>query len=122
MARANAAMKYMPLSLVVRLTKLDEARHRLAYERGDGRGETLERETRGVLFRSLLHFAVESEAWLAASFYRSFAKGASLIDEAPATERIVGVLIGTIEAEAASALAIRGAKLLFEESAKGRAA
>jgi hypothetical protein len=122
MAIPLPAQKYTPLSLVIRLTKRDGARHTLAYERRDGQGETLVRETRGVLFRGLLHFAIESEAWLAASFYRSLARGnmgVSLIGEAAASERIVAVLTGRIEPEAASALAIRGAKLLFEESGEG---
>jgi hypothetical protein len=122
MAIPQPLQKYTPLSLVLRLTKLDDERHRLIYERRDGQGETLERETRGVLFRALLHFAVESEAWLAASFYRSLARGqpgVSLIGEATASERIVAVLTGVIEPEAASALAIRGAKSLFAESGEG---
>lgn len=110
--------------LSIRLTKLSDERHRLSYVRKDGSGETLELETKSILMHDLLHFAVESEAGLTASFYGSLAKSgpksvkplaapASLVGETLATERIIGVLTGSIKADAAAAVAIRGAATLY---------
>jgi len=54
------------LGLVVRLTRVSPTHHRFAFGRADGSGESLELETKSCLFHDLLHFAVETEAQLAA--------------------------------------------------------
>lgn len=97
-------------ALTLRFTRIDPDTHRFEYVRPDGTGETLELETRSLLFHDLLHFAVESEAGLRGSFYGLLAKvggyaelsvngGAALGGEIAITERIVGMLTGALKAE-----------------------
>lgn len=99
--------------LTILLTKISPTGHRFEYRRGDGAGEVLPLETKTFLFHDLLHFAVESEAGLAHSFYGLLARNASYAalsdggnsdlppsEEIGMTERIVGALTGVIKGEA----------------------
>lgn len=94
-------------SLRIVLTKLSDARHRFAYVRADGSGETLELETRSFLIHDLVHFALESAAGLRGGFYGALADGAgyALSETAPITgealeiETVVGPLSSALRAE-----------------------
>jgi hypothetical protein len=59
----------------IRLTRLTNERHRLELVRDDGTRESRELETRSTLLHDLVHYAVESEAGLKASFYGRLARG-----------------------------------------------
>jgi hypothetical protein len=59
----------------IRLTRLTNERHRLEIVRDDGSREAHEQETRSTLLHDLVHYAVESEAGLRASFYGRLANG-----------------------------------------------
>lgn len=59
----------------IRLTRLSNDRHRLELVRDDGTSEARELETRSALLHDLVHYAVETEAGLAASFYGRLASG-----------------------------------------------
>jgi hypothetical protein len=59
----------------IRLTRLTNERHRLELKRDDGTREARELETRSTLLHDLVHYAVESEAGLKASFYGRLANG-----------------------------------------------
>src|SRR5262245_202208 len=59
----------------IRLTRLTNERHRFEIERDDGTREAHELETRSALLHDLVHYAVESEAGLVASFYGLLASG-----------------------------------------------
>jgi hypothetical protein len=59
----------------IRLTRLTNERHRLEIVRDDGTREAHEQETRSTLLHDLVHYAVESEAGLKASFYGRLANG-----------------------------------------------
>lgn len=61
--------------MLVRLTRLTNERHRLELVRGDGTREAHELETRSTLLHDLVHYAVETEAGLEASFYGRLASG-----------------------------------------------
>jgi hypothetical protein len=61
--------------MLIRLTRLTNERHRLELVRDDGTCEALELETRSALLHDLVHYAVETEAGLAASFYGQLAAG-----------------------------------------------
>lgn len=61
--------------LEIRLTRVDDARHRFAYTRPDGSSESLELETRSFLVHDLTHFALESAAKLTGGFYGALAAG-----------------------------------------------
>lgn len=98
-------------ALVIRLTRVSPTHHRFEYRRPDGSGETIEMETRSLLFHDLLHFAVETEAGLRGSFYGVLAKiggyeelsvagGTALGGEIAITERVVGALTGALRSEA----------------------
>lgn len=61
--------------MLIRLTRLTNERHRLEFVRDDGSREAHELETRSALLHDLLHYAVETEAGLNASFYGRVASG-----------------------------------------------
>ena len=61
--------------MLIRLTRLTNERHRLELVRDDGTREARELETRSALLHDLVHYAVETEAGLAASFYGQLAAG-----------------------------------------------
>lgn len=95
--------------LTIRLRKISPTHHSFAYTKEDGSGKTLELETKTYLFHDLLHFAVETEAQLANSFYGTLAKNGGYSDfqnmnesteirgEGAMTEKIVGALTGVIK-------------------------
>jgi len=73
--------------MLIRFTRLTNERHRLEIVRDDGTREAHEQETRSTLLHDLVHYAVESEAGLKASFYGKLASGetyASLTTMVPA--------------------------------------
>ncbi len=102
----------------IALRKLSDERHVLAIDRGDGRREELELETRSCLAHDLLHFAVESEARLPGGFWGNLARGITLADmndrtgvalgaagpELAAIEQVVGALSGTLKGRSAADL------------------
>ena len=59
----------------IRLTRLTNERHRIEFVRDDGTREAHELETRSALLHDLVHYAVETEAGLRASFYGRLASG-----------------------------------------------
>jgi len=59
----------------IRLTRLTNERHRFEVVRDDGTREAHELETRSALPHDLVHYAVETEAGLNASFYGRLARG-----------------------------------------------
>ena len=61
--------------MLIRLTRLTNERHRLEFVRDDGTREAHELETRSALLHDLVHYAVETEAGLHASFYGLMAGG-----------------------------------------------
>jgi hypothetical protein len=61
--------------MLIRLTRLTNERHRLELVRDHGTREARELETRSVLLHDLVHYAVEVEAGLNASFYGRLARG-----------------------------------------------
>jgi hypothetical protein len=61
--------------MLIRLTRLTNERHRLELVRDDGTREACELETRSTLLHDLVHYAVETEAGLNASFYGQLASG-----------------------------------------------
>jgi hypothetical protein len=61
--------------MLIRLTRLTNERHRLELVRDDGTREARELETRSALLHDLVHYAVETEAGLHASFYGQLAGG-----------------------------------------------
>lgn len=63
--------------MLIRLTRLTNDRHRFEIVRDDGTREARDMETRSILLHDLVHYAVETEAGLAASFYGRLASGAT---------------------------------------------
>lgn len=63
--------------MLIRLTRLTNERHRLELIRDDGTRDARELETRGALLHDLVHYAVETEAKLTASFFGRLARGES---------------------------------------------
>ena len=59
----------------IRLTRLTNDRHRFEVVRDDGTRDARELETRSALLHDLVHYAVETEAGLKASFYGLLASG-----------------------------------------------
>ena len=59
----------------IRLTRLTNERHRLEVVRDDGTREARELQTRSALLHDLVHYAIETEAGLNASFYGRMARG-----------------------------------------------
>jgi hypothetical protein len=97
-------------ALEVRFTRVSPTHHRFEYRRPDGTGESVDMETRSLLFHDLLHFAVERAAGLRGSFYGILAKvggyeelrvagGMALGGEIAITERVVGALTGALARE-----------------------
>ena len=89
--------------MLIRLTRLTNERHRFEFVRDDGTRESHELETRSALPHDLVHYAVETEAGLNASFYGRLARGetyAALTAELPTgaeamqTESVVGRIQG----------------------------
>jgi hypothetical protein len=100
----------------IALHKISDDRHALELIRESGARERVECETRSFLLHDLLHYAVESEARLAAGFWGELAHGktlaqmndrtgaeeaaargmafAAMSDELAAIEQVVGVLSG----------------------------
>ena len=85
--------------MLIRLTRLSNERHRFEIVRANGASDARELETRSFLIHDLVHFAIESEAQLGASFYGRLAAGESYealgaapppTGEGMQTERIVG--------------------------------
>ena len=109
--------------IIIRLIKRSGDRHVLSVTRADGSEEVRELKSREFLFHDLLHFAVETEAGLAESFYGSLVKGvhldalsrpaAAVSGEALVTERIVGIMTGTINRNVPPCEAIEAATNLF---------
>jgi hypothetical protein len=89
--------------MLIRLTKLTNDRHRFEIVRSDGTRESHELETRSTLLHDLAHYAVETEAELAESFYGRLAQGMAYealtlepaTPEAMQTEAVVVLLQGT---------------------------
>lgn len=61
--------------MLIRLTRLANDRHRFEVVRDDGSHEAHELETHSTLLHDLVHYAVETEAGLTASFYGLLASG-----------------------------------------------
>lgn len=61
--------------MLIRFTRLTNERHRLEFVRDDGTCEARELETRSTLLHDFVHYAVETEADLKASFYGRLARG-----------------------------------------------
>lgn len=89
--------------MLIRFTRLTNERHRFEVVRDDGTREARELETRGALPHDLVHYAVETEAGLRASFYGRLARGETydaLTEVAPAnreamqTEQVVARIQG----------------------------
>ena len=91
-------------TLIVRFTRLSPTHHRFELVCGAAT-QTCELETRSCLMHDLVHFALESEARLANSFYGQLARGvpyatltevgmAAATGEIQLTERLVGALQG----------------------------
>ena len=92
----------------IRLTRLTNERHRLELVRDDGTREAHELETRSALLHDLVHYAVETEAGLTASFYGLLASGKtyealtaepSSDPETMQTEAVVGRLQGIAKSD-----------------------
>jgi hypothetical protein len=113
----------------IRLTKLSDARHRLALIRDDGACESIELASRSFLWHDFLHYAVETNAGLHQSFWGLLAEGRTLADlrdamsegaakagasEAAVTEAVVGVLTDVVRERAAPGAAIAGLSRWFE--------
>ncbi|HVY89624.1 MAG TPA: hypothetical protein VG942_12195 [Hyphomonadaceae bacterium] len=94
------------MSLRIRLTRLENDRHRFEALRADGGVEVRELETRSFLIHDLIHFAIETEAKLTDSFYGLVGRGgdydrtgAPMAGEAMQTERVVAALQGALHGE-----------------------
>ena len=95
--------------MLIHLTRLTNDRHRLEVVRDDGTREARELETRSALLHDLVHYAVETEAQLRASFYGRLARGetyealtamAPAEPEAMQTEQVVGRIQGIAKNDA----------------------
>ena len=77
-ARVQSAPVFsMARGMLIRLTRLTNERHRFEVQRDDGTHDARELETRSTLLHDLVHYAVETEAGLEASFYGRLASGTS---------------------------------------------
>jgi hypothetical protein len=94
--------------LLIHLTRLSNDRHRVEFVRDDGTREAREMETRSALIHDFVHYAVETEAGLNASFYGRIARGesyealaeATAEPEALHTERVVARIQGLAKNDA----------------------
>jgi hypothetical protein len=121
--------------MLIRLTKMSDATHRLELVSDDGTRESIELASRSFLWHDLLHYSVETNADLHQSFWGLLACGKTLADlhdamgkgkgdgagaakarstEAAITEAIVGVLTGVVRERATPSAAIDGLTRLFE--------
>jgi len=101
------------------LRKISDLRHQLEIIRNDGSGDAVELVSRSFLVHDFLHYAVETRAGLAASFWGTLASGKSFKDvhesfamvppagratllqsEAAVTEAVVGALTGVVQERA----------------------
>jgi hypothetical protein len=113
----------------VRLTKLSDAKHRLALIRDDGACESIELASRSFLWHDFLYYAVETNAGLHQSFWGLLAGGRTLADwhdamsegaakarasEAAVTEAGGGVLTDVVRERGAPGAAIAGLSRWFE--------
>ena len=118
--------------LSIALTKVSSTHHRVVLVTLREAREVIKLETKSFLFHDLMHFAVESEAKLADSFFGALAKGttyealsqrimeiptASVTKEIAMTERMVGVMTGVLQSDASPQAAISGLRSLL--SARG---
>lgn len=118
-------------TLFVTLTNISPTHHRFACMREDGSREAAELETKSFLYHDLLHFAVESEAFLGDSFYGKLLKGTSYRElserkmeatpltegkEIMMTERVVGVMTGVLQSDASSEAALSSLRNLLSAS------
>jgi hypothetical protein len=71
----TAAQTTSVRGVLIYLTRLTNDRHRLEVVRDDGTREARELETRSALLHDLVHYVVETEAGLGASFYGRLARG-----------------------------------------------
>jgi len=88
--------------LTLRFTRVSPTHHRLDIVRTNGSSESVELDSKSFLHHDFLHYAVESQARLAHSFFGRLAagssyadltaQGASLEGELLTTERVVGPL------------------------------
>jgi hypothetical protein len=111
-------------ALTLRFTRLSPTHHRLEVLRDGGRAESAELETKSFLFHDFLHFAVETEARLANSFFGNLAAGkgyadlaarnAPLAGELLTTERIVGPLTSVVQGKADPASFRAGLANMYE--------
>ena len=117
----------------IRLTKISDAQHGLAFARDDGTREAIALPSRSFLWHDLLHYAVETNAGLHQSFWGLLASGQTLAElhdairggdgagttsaqptEAVVTEAVVGVLTDVVRERVAPGAAIDGLARLFE--------
>lgn len=118
-------------TLFITLTNVSPTHHRFACMSDDGLREEAELETKTYLYHDLLHFAVESEAFLADSFYGKLLKGESYRSlserkmeaavltegkEIMMTERVVGVMTGVLQSDASPEVAIESLRNLLSAS------
>ena len=118
-------------TLFVTLTNVSPTQHRFRCIRQDGSREEAELETKTHLYHDLLHFAVESEAFLTDSFYGKLLKGESYHSlserkkeaavltegkEIMMTERVVGVMTGVLRSDASPQAAINSLRSLLSAS------
>ena len=118
-------------TLIIKFTNVSPTRHRFEMIREDGSREQADLETKTFLFHDLLHFAVESEAFLTDSFYGKLLKGESYRSlserkmeatvltegkEIMMTERVVGVMTGVLQSDASPEAAINGLRNLLSAS------
>ncbi len=79
------------------LTKLNDERHALEIERGDGRRERVELETRSTLLHDLTHFAVEQAAGIDHGFFGALASGSTLAELGGRTGKDYGAVMLEVE-------------------------
>ena len=124
---------HLTITMLIRLTKISDATHRLTVLRDDGGTESVELASRSFLLHDFLHYAVESAAGLRGSFWGQLAAGKTmaelgaamerppegyapelLLSEPAATEAIVGCFTGLAHDRATPAEAVDAARRLFE--------
>ncbi len=118
-------------TLFITLTNISPTHHRFVCVREDGSREEAALETKTFLYHDLLHFAIESEAFLRDSFYGKLLKGESYRSlsekgmeaavltegkEIMMTERVVGVMTGVLQSDASPEAAISGLQNLLSAS------
>ena len=117
----------MEATLTLYIKKISDQHHEFRYVRSDGSGETLTLDSKTFLLHDLIHFAVESRAGLADSFYGLLVSGEtydslnekhSIKDgfggELGMTERIVGGLTPVMKGNATPEQFLAAARNLIE--------